>query len=285
MKNCYKGNLHMHTSRSDGALSPEEAVEKYRAAGYDFLAVTDHWKLSENGCVNGVTLLSGCEFDFGSDPREGVYHVVGVGFASDPGITRGDTPAEAIEKIHRAGGVADIAHPAWSMNTLEQLKNASAADYTEIYNSVSDFPRNCRAYSGNIVDICAANGLDFKLAAVDDTHWYGTEFAKSFIYLSADECTPEAIINAVRNGDFYASQGPHLSVVRDGDSIVVECPAEDEVEMITYFTDTVWENRRSEVGKNLTKAVHKLSGRETFVRVEVRNSRGEVGWSQIIRIK
>jgi len=39
----YKGNLHTHTTESDGALPPAEVARIYREAGYDFLAVTDHF--------------------------------------------------------------------------------------------------------------------------------------------------------------------------------------------------------------------------------------------------
>lgn len=63
----------MHTTLSDGALTPEEAVLKYKKAGYDFLALTDHWVQSENGYMSGVTMLSGCEYDFGRNTVEGVY--------------------------------------------------------------------------------------------------------------------------------------------------------------------------------------------------------------------
>ncbi|MBQ2975892.1 MAG: PHP domain-containing protein, partial [Clostridia bacterium] len=38
----YRGNLHAHTTCSDGELTPEETVEAYRHHGYDFTAVTDH---------------------------------------------------------------------------------------------------------------------------------------------------------------------------------------------------------------------------------------------------
>ncbi len=37
-----KGNLHAHTYLSDGLLSPEAVIARYRALGYDFLAITDH---------------------------------------------------------------------------------------------------------------------------------------------------------------------------------------------------------------------------------------------------
>jgi len=38
-----RGNLHTHSTASDGRLSPEEVCEHYRLAGYDFLALTDHF--------------------------------------------------------------------------------------------------------------------------------------------------------------------------------------------------------------------------------------------------
>ncbi len=38
-----KGNLHTHTTWSDGCTYPQETAEHYRSKGYDFLALTDHW--------------------------------------------------------------------------------------------------------------------------------------------------------------------------------------------------------------------------------------------------
>src|ERR1051326_2820062 len=37
-----RGNLHTHTTRSDGALTPEEVLATYENLGYDFLAISDH---------------------------------------------------------------------------------------------------------------------------------------------------------------------------------------------------------------------------------------------------
>ena len=39
----YRGNLHTHSTRSDGRLEPEEVIGRYRERGYDFLALTDHF--------------------------------------------------------------------------------------------------------------------------------------------------------------------------------------------------------------------------------------------------
>ena len=204
----FKGNLHTHTTRSDGRASPKECVGLYRARGYDFLALTDHWKMSENEPAGDLLLLSGCEYDFGRTVQEGIFHIVSVGCERDPGVTRADGPQAAIDKIHAAGGLADLAHPAWSMNTLAQLMPLRDVDFTEIFNSVSDLPRNCRPYSGPILDLLAAQGVCWKTAAVDDTHWYEADACRSYIWVKAEECSREAILAAIRAGDFYSSQGP-----------------------------------------------------------------------------
>lgn len=37
-----KGNLHTHTTNSDGELPPERVVRAYRERGYQFLCLSDH---------------------------------------------------------------------------------------------------------------------------------------------------------------------------------------------------------------------------------------------------
>ena len=37
-----KGALHCHTTRSDGAGTPEETIRYHAQHGYDFMALTDH---------------------------------------------------------------------------------------------------------------------------------------------------------------------------------------------------------------------------------------------------
>jgi hypothetical protein len=39
---CFKGNMHCHSTCSDGKQTPEELKALYKAHGYSFLAITDH---------------------------------------------------------------------------------------------------------------------------------------------------------------------------------------------------------------------------------------------------
>ena len=157
-KNRIKINLHTHTTCSDGKKTPEEAAEIYKAAGYDRIAITDHYIFYGGGSLSGLELLSGAEYDtricYG---KEGVYHIVALGCKRDPKITREeDLPAEKIvERILAVGGTPVLAHPAWSLNQPETALALSSVTLTEIYNSVSDAGESSRPYSGCFADLVA----------------------------------------------------------------------------------------------------------------------------------
>ena len=77
--NWYKGNLHMHTTLSDGKLDPVEAISVYREAGYDFIAITDHRKVGHLWQDDSFLILPGVEWDTGDAVHMPVYHILGIG--------------------------------------------------------------------------------------------------------------------------------------------------------------------------------------------------------------
>ena len=96
-----KINLHAHTTDSDGRVSPEEAARIYREAGYDVLAITDHWRWHKSGELSGLRILAGAEYNVGgSDGAAGVYHILGLGCAHEPEIDREEQdPQRILESI------------------------------------------------------------------------------------------------------------------------------------------------------------------------------------------
>ena len=84
----FKGNLHTHTTVSDGSKSPDEVAAIYRAAGYDFLAFTDHWHPSKPSMQDGLLLLPGCEYDVGTSVVDGLYHIISIGAQHPANIVR-----------------------------------------------------------------------------------------------------------------------------------------------------------------------------------------------------
>ena len=84
-----KINLHLHTTQSDGHKTPEEAAAIYKEAGYDLIAVTDHWKYRASGTIDGLRILSGAEYNLGGgNGAAGVFHILALGCSQKPRIRR-----------------------------------------------------------------------------------------------------------------------------------------------------------------------------------------------------
>lgn len=142
----YKGDTHLHTNRSDGKGEPFEVACNYRAAGYDFIAVTDHGRYypsDELQAQMGILtdrfyVMHGEEVH----PKGGSYfHIISLNakrhvsaiFEERPDYVKAeierivaqndfsalpDPYAAAYrifiaEEIRRAGGFAVLAHPFW----------------------------------------------------------------------------------------------------------------------------------------------------------------------------
>lgn len=280
----YKGGLHIHTDKSDGRKSPGEAAELYRAKGYDFIAITDHWVFSPGEERDGFTILSGIEYDIGSNIREGIFHIVGIGCAKDPCLTRDRlTMTGSIQKtqyvidaVNDAGGAAVLAHPAWSVNRTADIMKLKGLAGIEIYNAVSGFPWGNRANSSVILDMMAADGFVCPVHAADDTHYYQSEQGSAFIVARAKSMSSRDLTKAIQSGDLYASCGPLLEIERKNDTLYVTC---SPVSMILFQTGMVWIPDRVLKGNAVCRAEYTIRPSDIFVRVEAVDFNGKTAWS------
>ncbi len=283
-QNWYKVGLHLHTTLSDGKKTPEEAAEIYEKAGFDAIAITDHWLYYPENKIGGLTIISGCEYHLGvSDSSEGVMHIVGVGMKKNPCIPKESTRQEIIDGINATGGLAILAHPAWSLNSVEDVKKLSGFVATEIYNSVSDVNQSSRPYAGYFVDLLANEGIIYHLLATDDTHYYdGNDETKSYIMVKAASADADDLLKAIKNGDFYATQGPELYVEKLGEIVTARC---SHCSKIMFLSNYVWAPDKIYRGDNLTYAEYPVKPDEKWVRVEVVDNQGRYAWSHIIKLK
>jgi hypothetical protein len=102
-----KGNLHAHTTNSDGTRSPQECVEAYAALGYDFLMISDHDRFTDPAALDpkGLILIPGYELTANGP------HLLHVGAPDrlDPVPDR----QEVINAAARLGSITIMCHPNW----------------------------------------------------------------------------------------------------------------------------------------------------------------------------
>ncbi|NLG25939.1 MAG: hypothetical protein GX558_11320 [Clostridiales bacterium] len=272
-----KGNLHMHTTRSDGQRSPDGAIECYRGQGYDFLALTDHWKPSIHYEVGGLIALPGVELDFHA-PNQAL-HLVVVGAPpeafDDVDRTR---PQLAIDRARAAGGRVILAHPAWSLNTPQMIASLKGLTAAEVYNTVSGAPWNAdRADSSTLLDVAAANGAPLNLVASDDAHYYAGEQCRACIFVQAER-SEASILSAVDEGKYFSSTGARFTSIEfDGDELRVAFEPADEV---IFLSNLPWVSKRCLTRPRQTSASYRIDRRqgETFVRCRIRDGRG-MAWT------
>jgi hypothetical protein len=61
--NQYKGQMHCHSTNSDGALAPAAVVAKYVGYGYDFMTITDHNYITPNPSPNADIVWMGNSYE------------------------------------------------------------------------------------------------------------------------------------------------------------------------------------------------------------------------------
>ncbi len=289
-----RGNLHTHSTRSDGKLAPEEVSRRYRAMGYDFYSLTDHflarydWPITDTTGhrAAGFTTLIGAELHAGRTSQGDIWHILAVGLPGDFAPTLADESGpELARRAVEAGAFVAIAHPQWYGLTEADGRALSFVHAIEIYN------HNClidadRADGAYLLDRMLSEGQDFAAIAVDDAHFgdEADENADAFggwVMVKAAENAPGAILAALKAGDFYASQGPEFHDMRlEGDTLVVRCSAVTRVMALGAASRAV-----KVAGQAMTEArldLAKLRG--GWVRVVAIDGAGRKAWSSPFRL-
>jgi predicted metal-dependent phosphoesterase TrpH len=105
------GNLHMHTTCSDGKNSYEEMVQKALSLKFSFIAITDHVYGGSALCED---VIRQCREEkrllcIPSMEVTGEVHLLAIGIQSN--IDKRLPVKKQVEEIHRQGGIAIAAHP------------------------------------------------------------------------------------------------------------------------------------------------------------------------------
>jgi hypothetical protein len=219
--------LHAHTTESDGDLPPAALAAHYARAGYDVLAITDHWRITPPPEHDEILLVPGVELNCElPGARDG--HVLGYGLVADPAELRelagtyADLAATG-DWIVARGGVAYLAHPYWSGVTPGALELPESVTGIEVFNTGCELEVG-RGLSTVHWDELAEQGILCPALATDDSHHPGFDSDHTWTWVRASERSVEAVLDALRTGAFYGSQGPVLEEIRrDGDAVVVRC--------------------------------------------------------------
>lgn len=286
-----KGNLHSHSTVSDGVFEPAELAELYTGQGYDFLSMTDHnvyvshRELPEERLI----LLTGLEHDIEYDTDHCV-HLTGIG---PVGKEKTDyvcrqfgkdeiTAQELVDLMRGDGQFVTLAHPVWSRMLPEEVLALKNVNAVEVYNNGTE--HLCHGGNAEVYwDLMLRMGRHVYASACDDVHVREDLFG-GWIWVKAARRSPEAIMEALCAGRFYASSGPRIyDFGLEEDDVYVSCSPCREIHFVS------WPPRGksffAEENGTLTGASRRLTGRENYVRAVCVDERGRAAWSQPIFLR
>lgn len=288
----YKGNLHAHTTISDGTRPVREVIGIYKEMGYDFLAVTDHNHVFISDEFNDeIYIVPALEIHSVKDGADKTHHMVALTTYDNPLVSHGQrieneewtNPAKTcnnlVARMKSLGFEIIYAHSLWSRMEPEEFMNSDLMAM-EIYNGVCEWA--CDQGTQTIHwDKLLRKGFRLWGVAADDSHNVDAHYGRGYVMVKADELSDYSVINAIRNGEFYASQGPEIYdfFVEDG-TAHVKCSPAARITFITYET----RGRSFEYDVLQTEASLELRAGVGYVRAEVTDAEGKKAWTNPIFI-
>lgn len=276
-KRYYKGNTHTHSSplSGDAAITwtPDKVVSSYKAAGYDFLVITNHvayWNF-DSLTTPDFTVFSGEEAGISGGGRWGHFTAMRI-HSKISG--RDKTHQQLLDEIADQGGLGFLNHPRWPVipiNALQVINDMKQnLRHVEVYNGNTDKPTT---FDTSLWDSVLTTGRLMFGVASDDAH-KESHLGKGWICVYASSSNPDTLFNAIRNGDFYASNGIVLDTVGySPDKIFVRSTNGTK---ITFIGNS---------GKILatfdsSAATYTIKGNEGYVRAQISNSQNQTAWIQ-----
>ncbi len=288
-----KGNLHTHTSNSDGRISPQERVDGYAGQGYDFLCLSDHRIITPVDSVtspSGLTLIQGVELH-PENPFGGQnHHFLALNVEQD--VDSGKMPPQhVIDAVREQEGSIWLAHPYWSsVNILRDTLPLHGLAGVEVFNTTC----RCAGRGESSVhwdDWMAMTDRLYPALAVDDAHRHEDDPDRRDTYWGwtmarVKDTSPQSIVDALESGAAYSSTGPEIHDIRlrrvdDGgekDRLVEATVRSSEAQCISAVCDAFGIEYR-EPGRSFETAVFNLRPNARWARFEIVAPDGLKAWS------
>ncbi len=299
----YKGNMHLHTTWSDGSLTAAETVEVFKEKGYHFVCISDHdiYSRTEAFDTEAFITLPGMERG-GLNPvadKDPGYHIGVIDDpASEPERERFEhlqafptpipwegehSPQTLIDEMRAHGNMVIFNHPEWHLTRFEDMVKYDGFFAIEIYNHATEWS-TASSYGAAYWDHALQNGKRVFGIAADDSHghnrsWSIPEYGGGWVQVQADRLTRRDIVQSLKDGDFYSSTGPEIYDLRVEDGqLHIECSPCRSIMFKAFplrgpFVGN-WES-----GEPITAASMSIEEEMQYIRVECVDYEGRVAWS------
>ncbi|MCJ8331645.1 MAG: PHP domain-containing protein [Lentisphaeria bacterium] len=228
----YRGSVHNHTLASDGQHSVTELCKWYQDHGMDFVVITDHDTVADVSEADAldITVIPGAEIAVCWDETYG-SEILALGIDEVKRI--GVHPQDVINDVLEQGGLPYVSHPHLSGVYSGLMMELDGLVGIETYNHGGVRMGNRGVAALHQEDLMAVGKIVWGLAT-DDRHAIDAHGPQAWIEVKAESNDREALMNAMRNGHYYSTNGPKIHNISFSDThVIVEC---SEAQRVTFST-------------------------------------------------
>ena len=288
----YRGNLHTHSTLSDGAWALDDVVQAYQRVGYDFVMMSEHfiqhfnWPVADTRHLrtNDFTTIIGAELHAPVTSAGEFWHILAAGLPLDfAPAAKNETGPDLAKRAIAAGAFVAIAHPAWSRYTIEDGRALSFAHAVEVYNHGCAI-ENDLGEGHYLLDQLLNEGHRLTAIATDDAHFKTPDHFGGWVHVKAESLEPEALLSALKAGHHYSSQGPVFHDIRmDGKLIEIETSPVDTITVVCGNSRSCVKNGRAITSASFDLATLEkgwlLEKPSPWVRITAIDNAGKRAWS------
>lgn len=316
-KSFFKGNLHAHSTLSDGTQTPDELKKLYKANGYSFIAITDHEVLYDNSYLDDdefITITSAeygikefpdistfgkenikvCHLNVYAKQQHNLNNIsynepldhyslpekkkqLLKNFGSTDRIYNVNAINKLIKDLNDAGFFVAYNHPRWSMENYSDYCGYEGLWGVEIYNHACT--RNgLYSYDTNVHHDFHTLGKRVFASCGDDNH-KEADCLGAFVMVNCDSLSYDNIISALLNGDFYSSQGPLIyDIYVEDNKVTVRCSNANRISYSTLGRRCKAYN--AEGNDLLTEATFDICDSDVYFCIDIQDVNGNHAVSQ-----
>ena len=190
---------------------------------------------------------------------------------------------DLIRYVHENGFLISLNHPSWSLISAKDYLEYKGLDFIEIYNTgcvKMGHPKDEKVF-----DDMLKSGMKIFCTATDDnhnrrgfTHPHSDSFG-GWVMINAEKLEYSEIMNALKRGDFYASEGPEIySFTREGDTVTIKT---SPVKKIFKQSDgRMASSVLAAEGEYLTEASFKVDENINLIRIRIEDEHGCCAYTQ-----
>ena len=286
-----RGNLHSHTTNSDGRPTPQQRLDGYVEHGYDFLCLSDHYTITRIETVkapNDFVLVQGAELHPENPFGGQTHHFVCLNILEDLD-SENMAPQHVIDRVNEQGGSVWLAHPHWSsVKIMRDTLPLHGLAGIEVFNTT------CRVHGRGESSVIWDDWMEledrlYPALTDDDSHSFDYEEKDTYqgwTMVRVKERTAEAVCDALRKGTGYGSTGPEIHDIHlrridrpgDQEQLVEATVRSTEAQRVSAIHDVFGREYR-EPGKTFETATFTLRPNARWVRFEVIGPDGSKAWS------